>query len=163
MSVKDLMRATLGRIADVSENGRGSYMSPGMYKVQIDTLKVKESENPKKKGTLVVICEFKILESDNAAHKPGTIGSWVANFDAYDKTLGNLKTLLLVATGYDRNDPLTRQAIEEIAGALAEDDPGEALEDVLGKTVALECVEIRTKDGNPFTKYCFSEVKSAAA
>lgn len=168
---------------NVRPTGSGSYMQPGNYKVQIKRVETRRSTDPLKKGADVMICEFKILTSDNANHKPGSTGSWVSVFDEFDKTRANVNALFGAALDdfFESIDvtPGSPEALElieffECAVLEAHLDEGVAaakslvesgVEDpralVIDKVVDLECFTIKTKKGQDFTRYCWSPAEAA--
>lgn len=144
--------------------GRGVYMAEGVYEVEITNIFVK----PRFKGGNVFVTEFKILESNNEKHKPGTTGSWVPKIEL-PNTFGDVKSLMFAATG---TDPKTVKAEDAALHAQASmlaraacgsesakaelkqaglDDPS-----IVGCRVRLECTQTKTKAGGDFTRYAWA-------
>ncbi len=139
--------------------GRGTYMKPGVYLVELTKVDVK----PRRAGGNVFIAEFKVLESDNLEHhKPGSSGCWVPKIENAN-TFGDIKCLIFSATGVDpkqvRNDDTAKheQATLMAKAACGSESAKKALnvDDgfLNGAQVRLECTNIKTKTGMDFTRY----------
>lgn len=170
-------------------NNYGSYMSEGKYRVQLLKLAPGRSRPPKKEKLFIVeflilanhqtveagMSEARIaeIEANRKAHGVGSKGSWAPK-RSQDKTAGNIKQLMLAVIGKDatktsKDDPDQKMAAA-LGAALADDsakakaylaeqgidDPAGA---VVDEIVELECRQITTKAGSPFTVYSWSPYK----
>lgn len=113
--------------------GGGVYTDEGTYKVQIENFFQKVSLNPEKKGDVLVICEWKFVESSNEKHKPGTSGSWAATIqpDPYGYTTNDVIRLVYSAVkskGLAAPDEQLFELAKTLATAIAEPDQKERAE-----------------------------------
>lgn len=141
--------------------GRGNYMKEGNYLVEITNIFVK----PRFKGGNVFVAEFRILESDNVDQKAGGTGSWVPKIET-PNTFGDIKSLMFACSGVDgktvKNEDTGKHAQATLLAKAA--CGSEAAKTTLGvqdgflvgSKVRLECVQITTKAGTPFTRYTWS-------
>ncbi len=143
--------------------GRGTFMSKGNYVVEIVKVFTKKTF----KGADVLICEFKILESNTPEHLPGSSGSWVPKF-ATPNTFGNIKELIFAIFGKSAKDVPASSDEHVLAATVARaacgSDTAKAElkskyqidnvdEIVIGARVTLACEPIKTKTGGDFTRY----------
>lgn len=75
-----------------------TYMGIGRYLVELKELFVKKSD---KDGTPVFVCRFKVLESSNESHPPGSDGSWTLSGAALSFGQGDVKALMMAILGID--------------------------------------------------------------
>src|SRR5678815_454984 len=108
---------------------RAGHTEEGVYKVQLKGMFVKKSQDPAKAGAKMFVCEYKIVESCNDKHKPGTTGSWASKFDAFGYTVSDIKKLLFAATSFDVDDPASHVLVELIAKAVC-DPSSKAVEEL---------------------------------
>lgn len=127
-------------------------MLPGTYQVRISNVKDFEGYQ----GDLFYIIEFEILESSNENIEVGKFYSQVIK---YNQPMGpiNVKRFLMAATGFDPNDPDNEEAVtsEEVEQSLEEDDPL----GLKGLEMGLQCDDIRTREGKPFTKHTWEAIE----
>lgn len=125
-------------------------MLPGTFRVRID--KVKDFEGYQ--GDLFYIIEFEILESSNEKIEVGKFYSQVIK---YNQPMGpiNVKRFVMAASGLDPNDPDNEDAIgsEEVEESLSDDQP------FCGLEMGLQCDNITTREGKPFTKHTWEAVE----
>jgi len=148
----------------------GIYFEPGNYLVEIQRVCAIRSQKDRKDYFIV---EAKILESDCPTRKPGTVASQAIDIS---NVMGpvNIKAFLAAAMGID---PADQDAVEEALGVeldargkVAKDKGEEAAEyatseenPLEGLKLRLNCAEIRTQKGNPFTKHNWRPLEEAAA
>lgn len=159
--------------------GSGNYMGEGAYLVETTRMFVKPRAV---KGGTVFICEFRILESTNPKHVVGTTGSWVPKVEL-PNTFGDIKSLMLSILGVDpksvgstdpAENPNYAEALAQHAQAAllaraacgsetakAELAKAGVTDEIwLGQRVRLECSQITTRDGHPFTKHVWSPAEA---
>lgn len=102
------------KIKEASMMEGGAYVLPGIYRVQIDVCKQKETR--KKIGMVAV--EMRVLESSNPDRPPGSAMSWVVTADK-DAFLSNIKQFLS-AVGIPINGVVHRLTPEDVDPAGAE-------------------------------------------
>jgi hypothetical protein len=131
-----------------SGGGGGEYLSaPGSHLVEIEAVKLRESETTDK---IFLIVEFKILETnaEDLGVRVGHTYAWVHNM--LNKFFGaaNTKQFVAAALGLDpasaEAKAVGREAVEE---AWGEDQP------LAGETLRLKTANKTTKTGNPFTTH----------
>lgn len=160
--------AVLGGMADAPIYGSGNYMSAGRYLVALRKMKVIKSFE----GALLFIAEFEIISSTNAAHAPGTTGSWAAKLEGKGakSTLAEIKCLVCACLGIDASSVPAGSPDHQLAAALATAACGSekakaalaampdapTVDELLGSRVVLECTPKQTDSGGTFTKYNWS-------
>ena len=150
-------------LAKAQINGRGTFMSEGLYIVDIQNIFVKEGFKGKS-----FIAEFTIVESNNDDHKPGVTRSWVLNFSK-QQTFPDISKFMMALLGDDpsvkanQENPEIRKAGELYARATcgsptAKSELGAKYEEGMfkGARLRLECTEIKTKANTPFTVHAWS-------
>lgn len=119
----------------------GVYFLAGTYQVEI--IKVHMVTSRKREDFFTI--EAKILESDNAERKPGITCTQMIKM-SQDAALGNIKGF--VSAAYDTPAEEVDEEVCELV--VDEENP------LGGLIVNLECVDITTRDGNPFTLHRWS-------
>ncbi len=126
--------------------GAGNYMEEGLYVVETKNVFVKEGFKGKS-----FIFEFTVIESNNAAHAPGTSGSWVLKF-----TFGNITRLVMALLGYEntkenqQNETIRKEVELIVRAACGSDTAKKELGDVysdgmlIGIRVKLETTKRKT-------------------
>jgi len=131
-----------------SGGGGGEYISaPGSHLVEIEAVKLKESDTTDK---IFLIVEFKILETnaEEIGVRVGHTYAWVHNM--LNKFFGaaNTKQFVASALGLDPSSAeakaVGRDAVEE---AWGDEQP------LAGETLRLKTANKTTKAGNPFTTH----------
>jgi hypothetical protein len=154
--------------------GRGNYMGDGLYVVETKNIFVKEGFKGRS-----FICEFTVIESNNAEHAPGTSGSWVLKFEN-KFTFGNITRLVMALLGYantkeNQQNEAIRLEVERVARAVSGSDKAKAelgadyTEGMLvGLRVKLECSKVKTAPnaknpvGGEYTAHDWSPLPVAA-
>ena len=145
--------------------GRGNYMNDeGVYLVELTNVFVK----PRWKGGNIFVAEFKILESNNDAHKAGSSRSWAPKLEL-PNTFGDIKALVLAAIGTDPKsvteaDKALHEQATLLARAVCGSESAKAelktagIDDfsLVGCRVRLETMPTKTKENKPFTRYTWS-------
>ena len=143
--------------------GKGTYMGEGVYVVELTNLFVKQ----RWKGGNVFVAEFKVVESNNEKHKPGSSGSWVPKIEN-PNTFGDIKSLVFAALGIPPSVAKDNEALHAQASMLARAVCGSeaakaelkaaGVEDysLVGRQVRLECVQTKTKEQKDFTRYTWA-------
>lgn len=137
----------------------GVYMKPGKYRVRLSAVK----DIVGQLGVPWTVVEFSILESNNPEVPVGSDRSWVVDMSPGNVMgLPNIKGFLAAVSGVDgtlddgtsrivaywRDKTGVQNTVETIMGQYV------VKENILeGTEMDLECVEITTKAGNPFTKF----------
>jgi len=137
-----------------SGSGGGEYISaPGSHLVEIEAVKLKESDTTDK---IFLIVEFKIVET-NAADLGVRVGhTYELVHNMLNKFFGaaNTKQFVAAALGLDPSSPeakaIGRAAVEE---AWGEGQP------LAGETLRLKTANKTTKTGNPFTTHTWGPVE----
>lgn len=137
----------------------GSYFKPGTYRVTI--LAVKEVKGQKNRNFFVI--ETKVLQSNNPEVPVGAERSQVIPFDNV-MALVNIKQFIAAVSGVDATLDDVNERVEAYWANLH--PKGEVLpfEEIVSQMVVganaladvemgLECVEIATTEGQPFTKH----------
>lgn len=133
--------------------GGGVYFLAGLYTVRVKKCFLMAS---RRREDLFIV-ETEILESNNEKRKVGMSCSWVVKM-SQDAALGNIKGFVAAAMEVDPDDGnISDEEWESNCEAAVDDD--NPLADVV---VDLECVDITTRDGNPFTLHKWSTHKEAA-
>lgn len=144
-------------MADADIHGKGSWMSEGLFTIEIKNIQVKEGTNPKnlntfRKGLLIV--EFGVVESTKPEKHPvGASRSTVLNSGS-TYFFADASKLMMALLGYDpskkenQTDPDVRGAAETFARAVcgsekAKAELGELYTEgmFVGKRLKLECVD----------------------
>lgn len=143
--------------------GGSQYFLPGSYRVKVEAAKIIQS---KKSGSAFFVIECEVLESDNSERRPGTRCSQTIKMGEV-MSLPNVKKFIAAATGCDPtakdvNERVCatfsdatgrRMSIEDVAEYVVSD------ENPLGEVeMVLNCYEIETKRGTPFTKHDWASV-----
>jgi hypothetical protein len=137
----------MGKFSGVSGarvGGGGVYFLAGQYKVKVKKVFLMAS---RKREDLFIV-ETEILESDNEKRKVGMSCSWVVKM-SQDAALGNIKGFVAACMGEDAEDENIDWE-SECECAVDDENP------LAGTEVDLECVDITTRDGNPFTLHKWS-------
>lgn len=141
-----------GRAAQAEVSQGGSYFKEGTYKVRINRCLEKVSN--KTRSDLAII-EAEVVESTNVAVPVGSVRSQVIDFSK-PSAEGNLKGFCQAAV-----ESMHKQGILD-GNAPDEEVDGETMQAIMQNDIAvgtlmnLECVNITTKAGNPFTKHNWS-------
>lgn len=142
----------------------GTYFMPGNYRVKIKAVKWVDGQV----GKQYTVVETEVLESNNPEITVGTERSWVVSMGNV-MTLINLKAFLAAASGVD---PEASDAAAQIETFWQERHPdgvhadiAQIMEEYVVKhnvlenlEMLLECVTVKKKDGEPFTKHVWSSV-----
>jgi hypothetical protein len=158
-----------GRFAGIEEAKvfkTGQYFKPGLYTVKIKAVKWVVGSVGKKE---FVVIETEVLESNNPEVPVGGERSQVID---YSSVMGqpNVKAFVAAASGVDPgssnvNDEVSAYwsktvgehlSFEAICDLIVSDT--NPLEDVV---LGLECVEVTTKSGDPFTKHSWQPNEQA--
>ncbi len=144
-------------------NGRGTFLTPGLYTVKLKNIFVKEGFKGKS-----FITEFEIVTSNNDEHKPGSTRSWVLNFGKA-QTFPDITKFMMACLGEDpavkanQDDAGLKALAELFARAVCGSDtaPKELGEDYRpgmfeGRELKLECTPYVTKAGTDFTVHAWS-------
>lgn len=137
-------------LGDAKISRGGLYFLPGNYVVEIQKVTTTRSQRDRKDYFII---EAKVLESDNPERKPGMVPSQaidIGNIMGFP----NIKGFLAAANGID---PADEAAVEEaLGGDKAEETAEYAASDenpLAGMVLGLECFNIKTREGNDFTKH----------
>lgn len=103
-------------IGDKKVKQRNEYVPPGKHVLKHKTIKVDDAFE----GYKYVLAELEIVESDNAAFKPGQIVSLFIKMQNKTPWMENLKAYLGAAMGYENADDVDEADVET---ALAADNP----------------------------------------
>jgi hypothetical protein len=133
------------KLAESTPNEGGIYWLPGRYLVEIDTVKLFES----RKGKDLFIVVGKNIESDNEERPIGSKPSWVVSLDQ-DAAPGNIKGFFAAVLGVNHTDLGDDDWQKVWSRATDEDNP------LCGFVAKLECVMIKTRAGNDFTKHTWT-------
>lgn len=153
-----------GGLGGASASRGGNYFAPGTYRVKVEDVIRRVSENPNSPGSRYFIVEATILEvldsfpaekdadgkGFDASNKAGERCSQVVDLTKNPKTaLGNVKNFLCAALGVTEGS-FTDE--EWTAVAFDMSDPSKPVEDRIGE---LELIVVAgktfTRAGNPFT------------
>jgi hypothetical protein len=151
----------MGRFSGLSQVqvfGGGQYFEPGLYKVEVEAVKLRESH---KDGSELFIIEAKILESSREDRPAGSTCSQIikiGNGVQRQTALRDVKQFLAACldiedpNSYVPEDGESPDQFWENAAELAvsNDQP------LKGSTLSLEAYHIQTKAGHPFTKHAWS-------
>ncbi len=130
-------------ISEVETSQGGVYFLPGVYKVRIERVLLKDGRLSRK----FFIIDGKIVESSVADRPPGMRASQVIAMDKAP-ALRNIKEFMLAASGLEAAavEEMTEQDwLDLCEGAVGEDQPFSGLE------LELTCRQIETKAGRDFT------------
>ena len=130
-------------ISEVEASQGGVYFLPGVYKVRIERVLLKEGRLNRR----FFIIDCKILESSVEERPTGMRASQVIAMDKAP-ALRNIKEFMLAASGLGASagEEMTEEKwIELCEGAVGEDQPFSGLE------LELTCRQIETKAGRDFT------------
>jgi hypothetical protein len=124
------------------------WFEPGKYFVRIDSVAGRDGRN----GKIWFIVEAEVLQiestEDEKKMKEGKIYSQTIN---YSQDMGpiNVKRFILAAMGLDPSDDENNDKVgeEEVEFAVSEEQP------LAGVEMWLQCDQIETRAGKPFTKY----------
>jgi hypothetical protein len=146
-------------IADATVQKTGQWFHPGKYRVRIKAVKQINGQ----KGDKFLVIETEVLESNNPEIQVGAEKSHVIKMGG-TMALPNVKAFIAAVSGVDptldnvndlieeywfQNNPMgVRLALPQIVEEMVV--KYNALE---GVVMGLECVNITTQAGNPFTKY----------
>jgi len=158
----------MGRFAglgSIRTNQGGVYFLPGNYVV--DLVEVKSILSRKKKDCFII--GAKIVESDTAERKPGTVCSQVVtiNPEYLETCLANIKQFAGAVLGIEDPDEYLAEVNPSIPGDTPEEATDRFWDDALeslvsdeqpaaGLRMCLNCVNIKTKNGGDFTKHYWS-------
>lgn len=150
-------------LGGVKTNQGGLYFLEGDYVVELD--EVKMIINRKKQDTFIV--SGKVLESTNPARAPGCKPSQVMVFkeDIIETIWSNVKQFAGAVMGLDDPDgyaPEDGTSVEDfwdqsLEFLVAEEQP------MKGHKMRLNCSQITTQAGNPFTKHVWAPYAEAPA
>jgi len=138
--------------------GGSQYFLPGKYKVKVDVVKLVQSR--KSLADLFVV-ETTVIESNNIERPSGSRASQVIKMGEV-MSLPNIKKFLGAAVGVDAtsasaNDGIEKAFSDATGRRMSIEDCAEyvvSAENPMGEIeLRLECVEIETKRGTPFTKH----------
>lgn len=136
------------KLGNVKIQEGGVYFKPGFYLVEIQETKIIETR--KKVDAIIIGCKILGVKDDNEdCNQPGTTASQVLMLggEAADSSLSNWKGFLAKAAGIDDPEEHNDAEWESVAVAAVEDN-------VFARTVmVLNCFEITTKKGHPFTRH----------
>jgi hypothetical protein len=138
-------------ISEARVGGQNVYFLAGLYKIEV--VKCFAMKSRKKEDLFIVECS--ILESTNDKRPAGTKASWVVNLK-HDAALGNIKGFVAAANGIDPHDEETVNneiAEKEVEYVVSDDNP------LNGSILNLNCTDIETKAGNPFTLHAWELVE----
>jgi hypothetical protein len=156
-----VMTGWFDNIGEAKVSKTGQYFKPGKYRVRI--LAVKEVTG-QLGGTYTVI-ETKVLESNNPEIPVGSEKSQVIEMGAKKvMALPNVKAFIAAASGVDGTLENVNDLVEDYWFKL---NPmgvrlpfSKIVEELVikhnaleGVEINLECVEITTREGNPFTRH----------
>jgi len=160
-----------GKIRDVDVGKSGQYFKPGIYKVRVKSVKVKDSQvGPAEKYFIV---ETEVLESNNPDIAVGAEKSQVIKMSNV-MALPNVKAFVAAASGVDPNSETINEEVEAYWKKKLEEQgviqPTETvsfdqvcdlivsnLNPLGGLELKLECATIETKgEGKEFTKHFWS-------
>lgn len=130
----------------VSEGG--VYLLQGSYLLEVQRVLLKDNRN----GAKRFIVETKILESSNGERPAGIQASWIQKLDQ-DAAKPNIKRFIMAATGC-KADEVTGPAVDSIVGV------GNPLR---GTKVRVQCEQVTTSKGAPFTKHRWMAVDGSIA
>lgn len=128
-------------IANAQYSEGGNYLKEGVFRLEILKVVLKKT----RKGVDSYIVEFKVHESDNPAHRPGSEVTWLVGFDK-EPAMGNVKQFIATACG-----TTDLSGVDEATAELTVS----AEQPLTGKFVRASAVNITTKAGRPFTKVKF--------
>jgi len=136
----------------------GSYFKPGMYKVRIKAVKwVKASVGTKE----FCIIETDVLESSNPEVPAGSERSHVIDMSTV-MGMPTIKSFVACVSGVDpSSESINDEVVDYWAKATGSYSPFAKICDLIcsdanpleGEEMELECVEITTREGKPFTKH----------
>jgi hypothetical protein len=100
----------LSGLSSAQANGGGNYFAPGVYLCEVVAITRRESQDPAKKGALLIIGELKVLETVTAfpaegdlpaSNKAGEVCSVICNLNSKfpSMDLGRLKGMLSALLG----------------------------------------------------------------
>lgn len=136
-------------VGDADATGdKKPWFEAGKYFVRIDSVQGRDGRG----GKVWFIVEAELLEiestTDEDKMKVGKVYSQTINF-SQDMGPINVKRFILAAMGLDPSDSENNDKVgeEEVDLAVSEEQP------LAGIELWLQCDQIQTKSGNPFTKY----------
>lgn len=127
----------------------GVFMLPGGYLLDLIVCKIIKSTNPKHMGALMMVTEWKILESTVAERPVGSTVSWIVNFK-HASAKSSSRGFLAKACGVNHDD------ITDVRARGLVQQPS----NILGGTkMRAQATQTPTRDGNEFTKVSWSLVQ----
>ncbi len=128
-----------GLFKGISEAVAGSnfvYITEGNYVLSL----IRTKQVVKREGNDdLFISEWKVLDSDNPAHKVGSELSWTANLSRHEAALGNVKDMLAAASvGYYQEQTGDPDMDQDAVTAVLDEDDAERL---------VECDKDEDEDG----------------
>lgn len=141
------------KLGNVKIQEGGVYFKPGLYLVEIQETKIIETR--KKVDAIVIGCKILGTKNDDEeCNQPGTTASQVLMLggEAADSSLSNWKGFLAKAAGIDDPEEHSDAEWEAVAVAAVEDNVFK------GTIMVLNCFEITTKKGHPFTRHDWMRV-----
>jgi hypothetical protein len=129
-------------IKTASVSGGGVYFLSGLYVIEVKKCMMINSR--KREDLFIVECE--IIESNNEKRPEGFSASWVVKM-SQDAALGNIKGFICAAYDCAESD------VDEDACELIVDEANP----LKGTILNLECVDITTRAGTPFTLHKWSK------
>ncbi len=133
-----------GGIESAKFSEGGSYILTGVHRLEVDSCKHIKTKD----GIDAFVVEFKILESSNEKHIPGSLASHMIQIKPNTPALGNISQFLQTALSKPGEPVLAAAITEEVVlFATSEKNP------LHGYIVRAVGTEIKTKGkGLPFTK-----------
>ncbi len=129
-----------GGIKEAKFSEGGNYLKEGVHRLQVEACKHIKTLA----GIDSFVVEFKILESSNPAHLPGSLCSQMIQIKPNTPALGNIKQFLMVALGKETTEDMITE--EVLLYTVSEANP------LKGRIVRADAHNIMTKKNTPFTK-----------
>lgn len=139
-------------LKDAKSFESGNFYPPGVYKVQIENIFLKET---RKSGTCLIV-ELKTLESSNPLAPIGGKGTWLQKMLDKDIAFGAIKDFAIAVLGFDAKtdkEAIEKEVIPQIEQFMTEAVSKQTLK---GQTVALEVTLKDTQKGGKFSKHTWS-------
>lgn len=134
------------KISFAQPNAGGQWFAAGIYPV-VRIIEVKATKSRKGEDLFIVECE--IVESRVPTLGPGQRASWVVKL-TLDSALGDVRAFICAAIGDDWSNP---EKLARVGTEVAEWAVNPQQRPLVGRLLALEVVEKKTKMGNDFSKH----------
>jgi hypothetical protein len=138
--------------ADVTQAlTRRPYFRAGNYIVRVVDCKANNSRN----GDAFFIVEAEVIQTDNPEIRQGLVYAWLCKLNT-DLGPVNVKQFIAVANGIDpKSERANREVTQEVCEyVVGKDQP------LRGLQLRLQCNEIMTKQGKPFTVHTWGVLEN---